>query len=72
MIPLLVKVDAPLRSPTCQQVVVLFISYEKIINYCSLVTIHSMDNNFHAAKYCCDLLRQTYARGQLINCFCMS
>jgi hypothetical protein len=69
MIQLLVKVDTLLRPPTCQQVLVLFISYEEIINCCSLVTIHSMDNNFRAAKYYSDRLIQTYARGQVINCF---
>jgi len=65
MIQLLVKVDTLLRSPTCQHVVVSFVSYEEII----LVTVHSMDNNFHATKYYADRLIQTYARGQVINCF---
>jgi len=69
MIQLLVKVNTLLRSPTCQQVVASFISYEEIINCRSLVTIHSMDNNFHATKYYSDRLIRTYARGQVINCF---
>jgi len=69
MIQLLVKVDTLLGSPTCQQVVVSFVSYEEIINSRSLVTIHSMDNNFRATKYYSDRLIRLYARGQVINCF---
>jgi hypothetical protein len=71
MIQLLVKVAIPLRSPTCKQAFVLFVSYEEIVNCFSLVTFKSMNNSFDATKQYSDTLIQLYASGQVVNCLCI-